>query len=215
MIETTEKVVAIGGSTGGTEAIRAILRAMPYDAPGIVIVQHMPEHFTRGFARQLDEECRITVREAQANDSVLRGHALIAPGNRHMLLKRSGARYFVDVRDGQLVSRHRPSVDVLFRSAARYCGKNAVGVILTGMGDDGARGLSEMKDAGARTIAQDESTSVVFGMPAEASRLGAAQKILRLERIAPEVLQLTGIPRERKSHPSLNETRHVMDQAAK
>ena len=159
MIQTTERVTVIGASTGGTIAIRTVLTALPADAPGIVIVQHMPEKFTTSFAAALDRECRITVKEAENNDTVMRGTALIAPGNRHTLLKRSGARYFVEVRDGPLVCRHRPSVDVLFRSAARYAGSNAVGVIMTGMGDDGARGLLEMKEAKARTMAQDEESS--------------------------------------------------------
>ena len=141
MIQTTEKVVVVGASTGGTEALRTFLEAMPLDAPGIVIVQHMPENFTAAFARRLDSLCKITVKEAENNDTVIRGRALIAPGNRHTMLKRSGARYYVEVKDGPLVCRHRPSVDVLFRSAARYAGKNAVGVIMTGMGDDGAKGM--------------------------------------------------------------------------
>ncbi len=157
MIQTTEKVVVVGASTGGTEALKELLEALPEDAPGIVVVQHMPEHFTRAFAQRLDGLCRISVKEAADNDTVLRGRALIAPGNFHTLLKRSGARYFVEVREGPLVSRHRPSVDVLFRSAARCAGKNCVGVIMTGMGDDGAKGMLEMKQAGASTIAQDES----------------------------------------------------------
>jgi len=173
MIETTEKVVVIGASTGGTEALRELLEVMPPDAPGMVIVQHMPELFTRAFAKRLDGLCRIAVKEAGPNDTVLVGRALIAPGNRHTLLKRSGARYYVDIKDGPLVSRHRPSVDVLFRSAARYAGPNAVAVILTGMGDDGASGMLEMKQAGAATIAQDEATCVVFGMPNEAIKRGA------------------------------------------
>jgi len=188
MLETTEKVVAIGASTGGTEALRALLEALPSDAPGIVIVQHMPELFTRAFAARLDSLCSITVKEAETNDTVLRGRALIAPGNHHMLLKRSGARYYVDIKDGPLVCRHRPSVDVLFRSAARYAGQNAVGVILTGMGDDGARGMLEMKRAGAKTIAQDEATCVVFGMPKEAIKLGAADKVLALQSVAGAIL---------------------------
>ena len=184
MMETTEKVVAVGASTGGTEALRIFLTALPPDAPGIVVVQHMPENFTRAFASRLNGLCQVTVKEAANNDTILRGQALIAPGNDHMLLKRSGARYYVEVKGGPLVSRHRPSVDVLFRSAARYAGKNAVGVIMTGMGDDGARGLLEMKEAGAYTIAQDEATSVVFGMPAEAIKRGAVDKVLPLESIA-------------------------------
>jgi len=190
MIQTTEKVVVVGASTGGTEALREFLEAMPLDAPGIVIVQHMPEEFTARFAQRLDGICRITVKEAADNDSVIRGQALIAPGNRHLMLKRSGARYFVEVRDGPLVSRHRPSVDVLFRSAARYGGKNVVGVIMTGMGDDGAKGMLEMKQAGAFNIAQDESTCVVFGMPAEAIKLGGVDRVLPLGNIASEAVRL-------------------------
>ena len=189
VLETTEKVVVIGASTGGTEALRALLEVLPADAPGIVVVQHMPEVFTRAFANRLDTLCQITVKEAESNDSVLRGHALIAPGNHHVLLKRSGARYFVEIKDGPLVSRHRPSVDVLFRSAARYAGQNAVAVILTGMGDDGARGMLEMKEAGAATIAQDEATSVVFGMPNEAIKRGAVDEILPLGAIAGCILK--------------------------
>jgi two-component system chemotaxis response regulator CheB len=190
MIQTTEQVVVVGASTGGTEALRVFLEALPADTPGIVIVQHMPENFTAAFARRLDGLCRVTVKEAADGDSVVRGRALIAPGNRHTLLKRSGARYYVEVKDGPLVSRHRPSVDVLFRSAARYAGKNAVAAILTGMGDDGAKGMKEMKDAGARTIAQDEASCVVFGMPKEAIKLGAVELIMPLEKIAGEVLRL-------------------------
>jgi two-component system chemotaxis response regulator CheB len=188
MIETTEKVVVIGASTGGTEALKTVLERLPADTPGIVIVQHMPELFTRAFANRLDGLCNISVKEAETNDTVIRGRALIAPGNHHLLLKRSGARYYVEVKDGPLVCRHRPSVDVLFRSAARYAGKNAVGVILTGMGDDGARGMLEMKLAGARTIAQDEATSIVFGMPKEAIKLGGVDKILPLQSVAAAIL---------------------------
>ena len=191
MLETTEKVVVVGASTGGTEALRELLEVLPQDAPGIVIVQHMPEMFTRAFANRLDGLCRIAVKEAEANDTVLRGRALIAPGNHHVLLKRSGARYYVDIRDGPLVSRHRPSVDVLFRSAARYAGSNAVGVIMTGMGDDGASGMLEMKEAGAVTIAQDEATSVVFGMPCEAIKRGAVDTVLPLQSIAGSILAHT------------------------
>jgi two-component system chemotaxis response regulator CheB len=189
MFQTTEKVVAVGASTGGTEALREFLEAMPQNCPGIVIVQHMPEQFTAAFAKRLDGICRITVKEAQDNDTILRGQALIAPGNRHMLLKRSGARYFVEVKDGPLVRRHRPSVDVLFRSAARYAGKNAVGVIMTGMGDDGAAGMQEMHESGAYTIAQDEASCVVFGMPQEAIKLGGVDKVMSLAHIAPEVVR--------------------------
>ena len=191
MIQTTEKIVAVGASTGGTEALREFLEAMPMDAPGIVIVQHMPEEFTARFAKRMDELCRITVKEAADNDSVIRGQALIAPGNRHMLVKRSGARYFVEVRDGPLVCRHRPSVDVLFRSAARYGGRNVVGVIMTGMGDDGSRGMLELREAGAYNIAQDEASCVVFGMPAEAIKLGAVHQILPLQNISSEVVRRT------------------------
>lgn len=191
MIRTTEKVVVVGASTGGTEALRVLLEDMPLDSPGIVIVQHMPENFTRSFAARLDSLCRISVKEAENNDTVIPGRALIAPGNRHILLKRSGARYYVEIKDGPLVSRHRPSVDVLFRSAARYAGKNAVGVIMTGMGDDGAKGLREMKEAGAATIAQDEATCVVFGMPKEAIKQGAVDRILPLDAIAAMVVKAT------------------------
>jgi two-component system chemotaxis response regulator CheB len=188
MVETTEKVVAVGASTGGTEALKTLLEALPADSPGIVIVQHMPELFTRAFADRLNTLCDITVKEAETNDSVLRGRALIAPGNHHMLLKRSGARYYVEIKDGPLVCRHRPSVDVLFRSAARYAGQNAVGVILTGMGDDGACGMLEMKQAGAATIAQDEATCVVFGMPKEAIKRNAVDKVLPLQSVAGAIL---------------------------
>jgi two-component system chemotaxis response regulator CheB len=190
MIQTTEKVVVVGASTGGTEALREMLEALPLDAPGVVVVQHMPEQFTLQFANRLNSTCRITVKEAAGNDSVIRGQALIAPGNRHLLLKRAGARYYVEVRDGPLVSRHRPSVDVLFRSAARYAGRNAVGVIMTGMGDDGSKGMLEMKEAGAYNIAQDEASCVVFGMPAEAIKLHAVDRILPLGAIAAEVVRL-------------------------
>lgn len=190
LVATTEKVVVVGASTGGTEALREFLEAMPPDAPPMVIVQHMPENFTSAFAQRLDSLCQISVKEAADNDSVVRGRALIAPGNQHVLLKRSGARYYVEVKDGPLVSRHRPSVDVLFRSAARYAGKNAVGVIMTGMGDDGARGMKEMKDAGATNIAQDEASCVVFGMPQEAIKHGGVDTVRPLAKLAPEVLRL-------------------------
>lgn len=190
MIKTTEKVIVVGASTGGTEALRVFLEALPADCPGIVIVQHMPEHFTRSFAERLDQLCKISVKEAANNDTVIRGRALIAPGNHHLILKRSGARYYVEINDGPLVNRHRPSVDVLFRSTAKYAGNNAVGVIMTGMGDDGARGLLELRDAGAHTIAQDEKTCIVFGMPKEAIKLNAAETILPLDKIAEKVLKL-------------------------
>ncbi len=189
IIETTEKVIVIGASTGGTEALREFLEVLPEDAPGMVIVQHMPEHFTAAFARRLDGLCRVGVKEAADNDTVIRGRVLIAPGNKHTLLKRSGARYYVEVKDGPLVCRHRPSVDVLFRSAARYAGNNAVGVIMTGMGDDGSRGMKEMHDAKAWTVAQDEESCIVFGMPNEAIKQGGVDIVLPLEKIAAEVLR--------------------------
>ncbi len=190
--ETTEKIVCIGASTGGTEALREILQAMPLNAPGIVVVQHMPEKFTAAFAQRLNSLCEITVKEAENNDSVLTGHALIAPGNRHMVLKRSGARYYVEIREGPLVSRHRPSVDVLFRSAARSAGPNAIGVIMTGMGDDGAMGMREMHDAGAYTFAQDEATSVVYGMPNEAVKRGGVDESVALGKISRAILSRAG-----------------------
>lgn len=186
----TEKIIVVGASTGGTEAIKVFLESLPDDAPGVVIVQHMPEHFTGAFARRLDGICRMSVREAKNGDPVVPGRALIAPGNHHMLLKRTSSHYEVEINDGPLVCRHRPSVDVLFRSAAKYAGKNAIGIIMTGMGDDGARGLKEMKEAGAFTIAQNEATSVVFGMPNEAIKRGAADLVLPLQKIGREVLNL-------------------------
>jgi len=189
MIQTTDRIVVVGASTGGTEALKTFLQALPLDAPGMVIVQHMPEHFTAAFSKRLDGLCRVSVKEAENDDTVVRGRVLIAPGNRHTLLKRSGARYYVEVKDGPLVSRHRPSVDVLFRSAARYAGKNAVAVIMTGMGDDGARGMLEMKEAGAYNIAQDESSCVVFGMPREAIKIGAVHTIAPLDHICAVVLR--------------------------
>lgn len=190
-IDTTEKVVVVGASTGGTEALKEFLEALPENAPGIVIVQHMPENFTAAFARRLALICKLGVKEAENNDTVIPGRALIAPGNRHTLLKRSGTRYYVEIKDGPLVSRHRPSVDVLFRSAARYAGSNCVGVIMTGMGDDGARGMKELHDAKAWTIAQDEASCVVFGMPAEAIKHGGVDVILPLSKIPGEVLRAT------------------------
>ena len=190
LTRTTDQVVCIGASTGGTESLREVLTALPPDSPGIVIVQHMPERFTAAFAKRLDGLCQIDVKEAEDGDAVLAGRALIAPGNRHMLLQRSGARYHVAIKDGPPVSRHRPSVDVLFRSAAQYAGANALGVIMTGMGDDGAHGLLEMKKAGAATLAQNEETCVVFGMPKEAIALGAADKIVPLSAIAHEILHV-------------------------
>jgi two-component system chemotaxis response regulator CheB len=189
MIETTEKVFVVGASTGGTEALTTFLKSMPVDCPGIVIVQHMPEKFTASFAERLDDLCAVSVKEAENNDGVFRGRVLIAPGGFHTLLKRSGARYYVEVRDGPLVSRHKPSVDVLFRSAASYAGANAVAAILTGMGDDGAKGMLELKGVGANTFAQDEETSVVFGMPKEAIALGAVDRVLPLDRISREMVK--------------------------
>jgi two-component system chemotaxis response regulator CheB len=188
MAETTDMVVAIGTSTGGTQALEAVLTKLPRVCPGIVIVQHMPEKFTEAFSRRLDGLCQIEVREARNGDRVIPGRALIAPGGRHMLLKRSGAQYHAEIVDGPPVSRHRPSVDVLFRSVARCAGKNSLGIIMTGMGDDGARGLKEMHEAGARTIGQDEDTCVVYGMPREAMKLGAVDRELPLEQIAGAVL---------------------------
>lgn len=184
----TEPVVCIGASTGGTEALREVLEALPADSPGIVIVQHMPEKFTNAFARRLDGLCAMTVKEAEDGDVVQQGRVLIAPGNHHMALTRSGSRYTVKIIDGPHVSRHRPSVDVLFRSAAQYAGRNALGILLTGMGDDGARGLLEMRGMGSQTVAQDEDSSVVFGMPKEAIELGAAQRILPLRKVAQEIV---------------------------
>lgn len=182
-----EKIVAVGTSTGGTETLRSLLQAMPMNAPGIVVVQHMPEAFTAAFAQHLNQTCQIEVKEAGNGDRVARGLAFIAPGNRHTLVCRRGAQYVLEVADGPLVSRHRPSVNVLFRSVAQAAGANAIGVILTGMGDDGAEGLLEMKRAGATTIAQDEATCVVFGMPREAITLGAADQVVPLSRI-PELI---------------------------
>jgi two-component system chemotaxis response regulator CheB len=185
--ETTHRVVAMGTSTGGTQALELVLSALPRLSPGIVVVQHMPERFTTAFAARLDQACRIEVREAQHGDHVIPGRALIAPGGRHMVLRRSGAQYRVEIQDGPLVNRHRPSVDALFRSVARYAGTNALGIIMTGMGDDGARGLLEMREAGARTIAQDEESCVVFGMPKEAIKLGGVDRIVSLQSIAREI----------------------------
>ncbi|MET1028663.1 MAG: chemotaxis response regulator protein-glutamate methylesterase [Dongiaceae bacterium] len=189
MVRTTEKVICIGASTGGTESLRVVLEDLPADSPGIVVVQHMPEKFTEAFARRLNSLCDVEVKEAADGDTVRRGRVLIAPGNHHMLLQRSGARYYVSIKEGPLVSRHRPSVDVLFRSAAKYAGANALGIIMTGMGDDGAHGLGEMRQAGAYTIAQDEATSVVFGMPKEAIARGAVNKILPLGLLASEIIK--------------------------
>ncbi|MDX9962549.1 chemotaxis response regulator protein-glutamate methylesterase [Desulfobacter postgatei] len=189
MDKATETVIAVGASTGGTEALRVLFESLPRDSPGMVVVQHMPANFTKTFADRLDETCLVSVREAKNNDTVLRGQVLIAPGNYHMLLKRSATRYYVEIREGPLVSRHRPSVDVLFRSTARYAGRNAMGVIMTGMGDDGAKGMLEMKQAGAYNIAQDKASCVVFGMPREAIKLDAVHSILPLDKIADALLK--------------------------
>jgi two-component system chemotaxis response regulator CheB len=190
MLVTTEKILVVGASTGGTEALTTFLKALPSDCPGIVVVQHMPEKFTALFAQRLNNICSIAVKEAEDNDEVIQGRALIAPGGFHTLLKRSGKSYHVEVREGPLVCRHKPSVDVLFRSASTYAGSNAIAVIMTGMGDDGARGMLELKEAGAKTIAQDQATSVVFGMPKEAIDLGGVDSVLPLDQIAVQVVKL-------------------------
>ena len=189
-IVSTEKIIVLGASTGGTEAIRTLLRDMPEDMPGIAIVQHMPEGFTRSFSNSLDQISRLSVKEAENGDKLYRGRVLIAPGNKHMLLKRVGKEYFVEIKEGPLVNRHRPSVDVLFRSAARYAGNNAIGVILTGMGNDGARGMKEMHDAGAHTIAQDEQSCVVYGMPKEAYKMGGVDDVVALDKINNHLVRL-------------------------
>ncbi|NUM36325.1 MAG: chemotaxis protein CheB, partial [Candidatus Brocadiae bacterium] len=180
----------IGASTGGTQALKEIFTCLPVNCPGIVVVQHMPEVFTKAFAERLDKDCDVEVKEAQDGDTVQNGRILIAPGNFHMMLRRSGKRYYVQIRSGGQVCYHRPSVEVLFRSVAKAAGANAVGVLLTGMGYDGAHGLLDMKKAGAKTIAQDEKSSIVFGMPREAIELGAADKVLPLDKIAEEMLKL-------------------------
>ena len=185
---TSDKVIAIGASTGGTEALRIVLESMPPDAPGLVVVQHMPEGFTSAFAQRLNQICQIEVKEAANGDRITAGQALIAPGNRHIMVRRTGAQYVVEVTDGPLVSRHRPSVDVLFRSVALSAGINAVGVIMTGMGNDGAEGLLEMKKAGAYTLAQDEASCVVFGMPKEAIERGAVERVVNLSGITSAIL---------------------------
>ncbi|MEA3359343.1 MAG: chemotaxis response regulator protein-glutamate methylesterase [Thermodesulfobacteriota bacterium] len=188
--ETTNKIIAIGASTGGTEALKVVLTKMPPNAPGILVVQHMPAHFTSSFAERLNELSALTIKEARDGDSLVNGTALIAPGNFHMLLKRSGARYYVQVKTGPLVHHQRPAADVLFQSVANYAGKNAVGVILTGMGSDGALGLLKMRKAGARTVAQDEKSCIVFGMPKEAIKLGAAERVVSLENVTQATLNL-------------------------
>jgi two-component system chemotaxis response regulator CheB len=189
MLRTSHRVLAIGASTGGTQAIRDVLVQLPSTTPGTVIVQHMPMHFTTSFAQRLNEQCAMEVREASHGDSLSPGLALLAPGNHHLVLRRSGARYFVEVKDGPQVHYQRPSVDVLFHSVARHAGPNAVGVILTGMGADGARGLLAMREAGAYTVAQDEASCVVYGMPREAAALGAAHEITPLDKVAERVLK--------------------------
>jgi two-component system chemotaxis response regulator CheB len=189
LAQTTETIVALGTSTGGTQALERILRALPRVCPGIVIVQHMPEKFTKAFAQRLDSLCEIEVVEGEHNMRVLPGRAIVAPGGRHMQLKRSGAQYHVEVFDGPLVNRHIPSVDVLFRSVAKIAGRNALGIIMTGMGDDGASGLLDMRSSGARTIAQDEASCVVFGMPKEAIKRGAAEQIMPLTSMPEAILR--------------------------
>lgn len=188
----TEKICLVGASTGGTEALKVFLESLPPNCPPVAIVQHMPEHFTAAFASRLNTTCAISVKEAVDGDTMARGQALIAPGDKHMLLKRTGNRYYVEVKPGPLVSRHRPSVDVLFRSGAKYGGKNVVSAIMTGMGDDGAKGMKELFDAGAYTIAQDEATCVVFGMPQEAIKRGGVHKVMPLTGIAGEIVRNCG-----------------------
>jgi len=189
LFETTDRVVAMGTSTGGTQALEQVLTRLPVDTPGIIVVQHMPAQFTRAFAERLDSLCKIKVREAANNDRVMPGQALIAPGGLHMMLRRSGAQYRVEVRDGPVVSRHKPSVDVLFRSVAGAAGPNALGIIMTGMGDDGARGLLEMRQAGATTLGQNEHTCVVYGMPKEACKLGAVEREVALQEIPRAIIE--------------------------
>ncbi len=188
-LKTTEKIIALGASTGGTEAIKEVLMAMPADSPGIVISQHIPEAFSKPFAKRMDKNSAMTVYEAVDGQQILPGHVYIAPGNRHLLVERSGARYICRLNDGPPVNRHKPSVDVMFRSVAQNVGPNAIGVILTGMGDDGAAGLKEMLENGASTLVQDEKSSVVWGMPGEAFKIGAASEQYPLEKIAKELLK--------------------------
>ncbi|MBU1172608.1 MAG: chemotaxis response regulator protein-glutamate methylesterase [Proteobacteria bacterium] len=190
LMATTRKIIAIGASTGGTEALREVLTRMPRNAPGILVVQHMPAKFTTSFAERLDSLCEMNVKEAVDGDTVVNGQVLIAPGNFHMLLKRSGARYYVSVKSGPMVHHQRPAVDVLFKSVAKYAGANALGIILTGMGSDGADGMLHMKQAGAKTIAQDEQSCVVFGMPKEAIKTGAVDKVVPLIKVAQTALNM-------------------------
>ena len=190
-LRPTQNIVVMGASTGGTQALQQILKALPKTAPGIAVVQHMPEGFTKSFAERLDHLCDVDVKEAEDQDELRPGRVLIAAGNRHLLLRRSGSRFRVEVKNGPLVSGHRPSVDLLFKSAARCAGRNALGVLLTGMGKDGARGLLEMRQSGSRTVAQDEESCVVYGMPREAAAIGAADRIAPLSRMAESILELT------------------------
>ncbi len=201
-LRTTDRIIAIGASTGGTEAIKEVLTGLPADAPGIVVAQHIPKAFSTSFARRMNECCRMTVCEAEDGQQVIPGHVYIAPGDRHLEVERDGARYICKLDDGEPVNRHKPSVDVLFRSIARNAGRNAIGVLLTGMGKDGARGLLEMREAGSRTVAQDEATSVVWGMPGEAVCLGAVQHVIALPQLAAAVCELVAamdITREARS----------------
>ena len=187
-VASTEKLIIVGASTGGTEALKDFMIQLPLDCPGMLITQHMPENFTKAFAARLDRQCKITVVEAKGGERVLPGHAFLAPGHSHLLLKRSGANYITELSQGELVNRHRPSVDVLFRSAANFAGKNAIGVILTGMGKDGAAGMMEMKQAGAYNFAQDEASCTVFGMPKEAIAQGGVDEVVPLQNMAKQVL---------------------------
>lgn len=205
MLRTTERVIAIGASTGGTEALREVLAAMPPDAPGTVIVQHIPAAFSRAFADRLDNASPMSVCEAEDGQYILPGHAYVAPGDKHLVVERDGARYRCRLSEGSPVNRHRPSVDVLFRSMAQKVGPNAVGAILTGMGDDGARGLKEMRDAGAATIAQDEASSVVWGMPGSAVRLGAAQHVVPLRALPELLLKLAATDADARSEAPATE----------
>lgn len=188
LAQTTNQILAIGASTGGTVALEVVLKAMPHNSPGTIITQHMPKYFTKSFSERLNQRSKITIKEAEDGDSVAPGVALIAPGDKHLLLRRSGARYYVNVKDGPLVNRHRPSVDVMFRSVAQAAGRNAIGLILTGMGGDGAKGMLEMKEAGSYNIAQDEASCVVFGMPKVAIDIGAVDEIISLDKIAERVI---------------------------
>jgi two-component system chemotaxis response regulator CheB len=186
---TTDKLIAIGASTGGTQAITEVIMALPESAPGIVVVQHMPPMFTRSFSNRLNDMARVTVKEAEQGDRILRGTVYIAPGGRHMSVNRSGAMYHVELSDGPAVNFVKPAVDILFRSVAHYAGKNAVGVILTGMGEDGARGLKEMREHGALTLAQDEASCVVFGMPKRAIDMGAVERVLPLQMMSRSIME--------------------------